>query len=96
MSTAEQRAKAAEKLAEELLNEDSDNQGTGEISQAGRGNPDRPGIGSMGGYAPDSPGEAAGHRTSTFIEHSDTLSEDDVLDETDKEYLQEYLEETEP
>jgi hypothetical protein len=85
-------AEQAAKIAEELLNEDAGNSGTGEISSASMQNPDKPPIGSLGGYTPNSPGEESGNRTTSIIEKSSDTSQVDVLDETDKDYLSEYLE----
>lgn len=59
--------------------------GTGEITPAGR-NSDRPGIGDMGGEAPNFPGEIGKGRTSTTITER-TEEDGPVLDETDREYL---------
>jgi hypothetical protein len=59
--------------------------GTGEITTAGR-NVDKPGIGSMGGDAPNFPGELGKGRTSTTITER-TDADGPALDETDREYL---------
>jgi|GEM_PF-4442020 hypothetical protein len=66
------------------MSEEAVEPGTGEIIPAGK-NVDKPGIGSMGGYAPNFPGEA-GSRETTFIEPR-TQEDGPVLDETDREYL---------
>lgn len=92
---SEDKIARAEQLAEELMNQDRGNSGTGERASAGRDNPDRPGIAAMGGYAPNFAGDNPGDRTSTIIEKTDGLTEKDVLDETDQEYMAEYLQETE-
>jgi hypothetical protein len=59
--------------------------GTGEITPAGH-NPDKPGIGSMGGDAPNFPGELGKGRTATQTTKR-TPADGPVLDETDREYL---------
>lgn len=66
------------------LSEEAVEPGTGEVTPAGK-NADRPGIGSMGGYAPNFPGESGG-RDTTFIEPR-TQEDGPVLDETDRQYL---------
>ena len=80
---------AGNAVAEDALSGEATPPRTGDDTPSGK-NPDRPAIGSIGGYAPDSPAESAGGKTSTLIEESDRpLNE--VLDETDREYLDEYL-----
>lgn len=78
-------------LAEDALTGEATPPRTGDQTPSGR-NPDRPAIGSLGGYAPDSPLEAAGGKTSTIIETT-ARPLADVLDETDRDYLEEYLNE---
>jgi hypothetical protein len=76
-------------FAEDALTGEATPPRTGDQTPNGQ-NPNRPAIGSLGGYAPDSPLEAAGGKTSTIIEDTERPLAD-VLDETDLDYLDEYL-----
>jgi hypothetical protein len=89
MATEKPNLPAGSTVAEDALSGEATPPRTGDSTPTGQ-NPDRPAIGPMGGYTPNSPAEAAGGKTSTFLEPSDRpLAE--VLDETDREYLQEAL-----
>lgn len=58
-------------------------------------NSDKPAIGSMGGYVPDNPGESEQGKTATIITREvGPIPADEVLDETDRDYMEEYLERT--
>jgi hypothetical protein len=89
MSAENPKLPAGATVAEDAVSGEATPPRTGDTTPTGD-NPNRPAIGAMGGYAPNSPEESAGGKTSTYIEPSDRPLAD-VLDETDKEYLEEYL-----
>lgn len=66
------------------LSEEAVSPGTSEITPAGK-NPDKPGIGAAGGYAPNFPGDVE-PRDTTYIEPR-TILDGPILDETDREYM---------